>query len=140
MTNSRAQIVATIGPASENEDILLEMIKSGVDVIRFNMSWANTGDHLKHLKSIIKIEKQLGRKIPVIMDLPGPRIQKGREHTYNKEAVSSITEKDEEFIKFGIENVVDYFAVSFVGDSSDVSKCREVVKKIRRSAENNCKN
>lgn len=129
MTQSKAQIVATIGPASENEDVLVEMAKSGLDVIRFNLSWADIDSHSKHIELILDVSKKVGKKIPIILDLPGPRIQTGKNHTYDKDSISSITEKDEEFIKFGVENEVEYFALSFVGSSIDVNKCREIIKK-----------
>jgi pyruvate kinase len=128
MSRSRSQIVATIGPASESEEVLLQMVEAGVDIVRLNLSWADADEHLKHLKTIMTISKKLGRKIPVLLDLPGPRIQDGKSHTYDKEALSSVTDRDREFIKFGIDNVVDYFALSFVGDSRDVSKCRDIIK------------
>lgn len=129
MTQSKAQIVATIGPASEKEEVLLQMVESGVDIIRFNLSWSQLDDHLRHVNLVLEVSKKLNKKIPILLDLPGPRIQKGQVHTYDKGSVSSLTEKDEEFIKFGVENVVDYFALSFVGDASDVSKCREIIEK-----------
>lgn len=129
MSYSRSQIVATIGPASENEDILSAMIEAGVDVIRFNLSWADLADHLRHMDSILKVSRKLGRKIPILLDLPGPRVQTGTTHTYNKDEDRSITEKDEQYIKFGVENVVDYFALSFVNSAEDVINCRDIIKK-----------
>lgn len=129
MSQSRAQIIATIGPSSEKEEVLSEMIENGADVIRFNLSWENLSKHLVHMDTILKVSKKLGKKIPIILDLPGPRIQTGSTHTYNKEEGSSITEKDEEYIKFGVENVVDYFALSFVDSAEDIIKCREIITK-----------
>lgn len=129
MTQSRAQIVATIGPASENEEVLLKMVENGADLIRFNLSWSDLGDHLKHMDLILKVSREAGKKIPIIFDLPGPRVQTGKSHTYDREIESSVTERDENFIKFGVENSVEYFALSFVGDVTDVLKCREIIKK-----------
>lgn len=129
MNQSRAQIVATIGPASENEEVLSQMIEAGADVIRFNLSWADLNEHLKHMDTVLSVSKKLGRKIPIILDLPGPRIQTGSTHTYDKDIDVSITDKDEEYIKFGVENVVEYFALSFVDSAKDVIKCREVIQK-----------
>lgn len=129
MNQSRAQIVATIGPASENEDVLSQIIEAGADVIRFNLSWADLNEHLKHMDTVLSVSKKLGRKIPIILDLPGPRIQTGSTHTYDKDKEVSITDKDEEYIKFGVENVVEYFALSFVDSAKDVIKCREIIQK-----------
>lgn len=129
MNSSRAQIVATIGPSSESEDVLSQMIEAGVDVIRFNLSWADLAAHLKHVDTILKVSRKLGRKIPILLDLPGPRVQTGKTHTYDKDEDKSITEKDKEYIKFGVENVVDYFALSFVNSAEDVVECREIIQK-----------
>ncbi len=129
MSTSRAQILATIGPSSESEDIITQMVDAGVDVIRFNLSWADLDAHLKHMDTILNVSRKLGRKVPILLDLPGPRIQTGSTHTYDKELDTSITDKDEEYIKFGVENVVEYFALSFVDSAKDVIKCREIIQK-----------
>ncbi len=129
MTTSRAQIVATIGPSSESEEVLSQILEAGVDVIRFNLSWADLSEHLKHMDTILKVSKNLGRKVPILLDLPGPRIQTGATHTYDKNENKSITGKDENYIKFGVENVVDYFALSFVNSAQDVIDCRNIIKK-----------
>lgn len=129
MSTSRAQILATIGPSSESEDIITQMVGAGVDVIRFNLSWADLDAHLKHMDTILNVSRKLGRKVPILLDLPGPRIQTGSTHTYDKELDTSITDKDEEYIKFGVENVVEYFALSFVDSAKDVIKCREIIQK-----------
>jgi len=126
-TNSRAQIVATIGPASENPEILIEMIKHQLDVVRMNFSWADLDIRRRQIKDIRKCAGECGRQIPIIIDLPGPRVQKDKDHAYNSQATSSITEQDKNFIKFAAEQNVEYVAVSFVGGPHDVKKCREVV-------------
>lgn len=129
MSTSRAQIVATIGPSSESEEIFSQMLEAGVDVIRFNLSWADLTTHLKHMDTILSVSRKLGRKVPILLDLPGPRIQTGRTHTYDKSEDKSITEKDEEYIKFGVENVVEYFGLSFVNSAEDVIECRKIIQK-----------
>jgi len=53
---NKTKIVATWGPACEDENVMLEMIKSGVDVFRFNFSH---GKHEKHLEGIRKVKKNM---------------------------------------------------------------------------------
>lgn len=120
MTKSRAQIIATIGPSSNKKEMLLAMVENGMDVVRLNLSWADLADHKKHIGLIREIEKELKIKIPIILDLPGPRVQKGKSHTYNKKIESVLTKQDKEFLEFGVKNEVDYFAISFVGSAEDV--------------------
>ncbi len=118
---SRAQIIATLGDTSNGEEMLSAMIENGLDIIRLNMSWGTIEEHKKHITIVRKISKKLDLKIPIIIDLPGPRLQTGRGHSYDKEVKFEITKKDEEFLKFGIKNNVDYFALSFVGTAEDVT-------------------
>jgi len=128
MKISKAQIVATIGPTSSNQEVLSKMIESGVDVVRFNFSWGDLETRTKQFKLIREIEKKFNRKIPIIQDLPGPRVQIKSDHTYNHNSVSSITDQDKEFIKFGIKNGVDYVALSFVRRPEDIRLCREIIQ------------
>lgn len=126
MKHSKAQIVATIGPSSAKREVLKEMILHNMDVARFNFSWSNLEERKAHIALIREVEKELGKKIPIIEDLPGPRVQKEKGHTYVPEAVP--TAHDIELIKFGIANNLDYIALSFVGDSDEVKKCKEIIK------------
>ena len=129
--NSKAQIVATLGPVSSNEKTLKAMIEHNLDVVRLNFSWSNIKQHTDQIELVRKLEGQLNRRIPIIIDLPGPRIQEKVGHTYNHDAISSITKHDEEFIKFAAEQGVEYIAVSFVGSAADIKKCRQLIEQNR---------
>jgi pyruvate kinase len=126
--NSKAQIVATIGPASAKPEILKAMVEHQMDVVRFNMSWGDFETRIAQIVMIREFEKQCGRDIMIVVDLPGPRIQKETGHTYNPLVDSSITTEDENFIKFAVEQHVDYIAVSFVGGPADIQKCRVLIQ------------
>jgi len=76
--SKRTKIVATIGPASDNEDTLRRMILAGLDVVRVNFSHS-THDYLKPIiKRIRKLSKEMGIPIPIIGDLSGPWIRVGK--------------------------------------------------------------
>ena len=75
--SKRTKVVATIGPASDNEDTLRRMILAGLDVVRVNFSHS-THDYLKPIiKRIRKLSEEMGIPIPIIGDLRGPRIRVG---------------------------------------------------------------
>jgi pyruvate kinase len=133
MKNSKAQIVATLGPVSSNEKTLKAMIEHNLDVVRLNFSWSDIKNHERQIELVRKLEMELGRRIPIIVDLPGPRVQEKDGHTYNHHAPSSITKHDEEFIKFSAEQGVEYVAVSFVGKADDIVMCRQLIEKNRGS-------
>lgn len=127
MSNSKVQIVATVGPASSDYAVLSHMVEHGLDVVRFNFTWKEFDERRKQIASIRELEKKHGKHIPIIMDVPGPRIQEGGGHAYDKENPEVLTAYDKECILFGIEEGVDYVAISFVGNDSDVEKCREFI-------------
>ena len=130
MKDSRQQIVASIGPASIKHEVLKAMIDNGMDVVRLNFSWGDLNTRMDTISIVRKMEKEFEKHIPFIIDLPGPRIQKEVGHTYDHALVSAITEHDKEFIKFGVEHSVDYFAVSFVGSALDIFECRKVINEL----------
>jgi pyruvate kinase len=105
------------------------MLEHNLDVARLNFSWANLKIHTTQIELIRKLERELGRRILIIVDLPGPRVQEKEGHTYNHHALHSITKHDEDFIKFAAEQGVEYVAVSFVGKADDITMCRQLIKK-----------
>lgn len=75
--NRKAKIVATIGPASESEEILEELILAGVNVARLNFSHGTHQGHAERLEKIRRISKKLGRSVGILQDLQGPKIRIG---------------------------------------------------------------
>lgn len=125
---SRAQILATLGPNVKTVGDVEKMISAGMNAVRLNFSWGTLDEHAEYIRLTRAAAKNLHRDIPIIIDLPGPRIQEIYGHTYNKETVVAITEKDVEFIKFGIDQKVDYFAVSFVGSAQDILYAKKLIQ------------
>ncbi|MDO8429859.1 MAG: pyruvate kinase [bacterium] len=126
---SRAQIVATIGPASKNYKTILEMAKHQMDVARLNFSHGTYAEHSNYIKNIKLAAKQLKKQIPIIQDLSGPRTQNKSGHHLNEKIKSAITEKDIQDLKFGLKNKVDYVALSYVASGNDIKNLRKLMKK-----------
>src|SRR3954469_12029167 len=72
---NKTKIVATVGPASNSKEMLRSLIKEGVDVFRLNFSHGSHEDHLKVVKNIREINKELGSTISILLDLQGPKIR-----------------------------------------------------------------
>ena len=73
----RAKIVATLGPASANPDMMARLFKAGADVFRINMSHTSQ-DRMRELVTAIRgIERDCGRPIGILVDLQGPKIRLG---------------------------------------------------------------
>ncbi len=74
----RTKILATIGPASEQESILREMIRAGLNAIRCNFSHGSHEDHQKRIELVRRIAAEEGVVIGVLADLQGPKIRVAR--------------------------------------------------------------
>lgn len=204
----RTKIVCTIGPATESEELLHQMIARGMDVARLNMSHGTHEWHEKRIHLIRRLAQEDHRAVAIIMDLQGPKIRTtsvrggsvvlrtgqnliihqeeiagdehriGVNHSEFAEEVSpgqmiliddgmirlnvlrtdeeyvetevivggvlrdrrgvsvpdadfsipSVTEKDETDLSFGMEHGVDYIAISFVRQASDISDVRRRIR------------
>jgi pyruvate kinase len=69
--------VATIGPASSEHGVLVELLRAGVDVVRLNLSHGPLEDHLRRLAAVRAAADEVQRPIAVLADLPGPKIRAG---------------------------------------------------------------
>lgn len=127
--DSKTIIIATIGPASENIETIKEMAKNKVDMFRLNFSWGTHDWHLGLMNKIREVSKIVGKNIPIMQDLSGPRVSDENGHHFGgEENVDSVTEKDIDDLIFGIENNVEYIAMSFVGSARDVIRARDIIK------------
>ncbi len=205
----RTKIVATIGPATQTEEIITDLIKAGVTTFRLNFSHGDHKDHAERIKTIRKVSKKLELDIGILQDLQGPKIRLGRfkdgpvrvkkgdkfsltsnnvdctkiiaNVTYNKLAqevtsgkrillddgkiemivekvdvgnnlleckvtvggvlsnnkgvnfpdvqlsVKALTDKDIEDLKFGLTSGVDWIALSFVRNPSDINEIKNII-------------
>lgn len=129
MESSTTKIIATIGPASDNREIISQLIKNHVDMIRLNFSWESREWHGEIIKIIREEALKLNISIPIIQDLSGPRVQNGDEHHFGgKDNEDIITEKDLADLSYGIEQGIEYVAMSFVGSADDVIRLKKIIK------------
>ena len=71
----KTKIVATVGPASESKESLIQLAKAGVNVFRLNFSHGTHEDHLQRLNTIREIGKELDLNLSILQDLQGPKIR-----------------------------------------------------------------
>lgn len=72
---NKTKIVATVGPASNNKDMLRALAKEGVDIFRLNFSHGTHEDHQKVINIVREINKEEGYQIALLQDLQGPKIR-----------------------------------------------------------------
>jgi pyruvate kinase len=74
----RAKLVATIGPASESEEKLRQLMLAGMDVARVNMSHGEREHHGEVITRIRRVAAELERPLGIMLDLSGPKIRTGK--------------------------------------------------------------
>lgn len=87
----RTKIVATIGPASDTEAGIRDLIESGANVIRFNMKHGDVQWHQERIQRVQKVADELNKPVGILIDLQGPEI---RIETKDKEPLV-VTEGEE---------------------------------------------
>lgn len=74
----RTKIVATLGPASTDPDVIEKLFIAGVDVFRMNFSHGTHDDHRARIDAVRAIEKKTGRPIGIFADMQGPKLRVGK--------------------------------------------------------------
>ena len=71
--NKRTKIVCTMGPACDDENILREMILSGMNVARFNFSHGSHEEHHERMERVKRISRELDIPVGILLDTKAPR-------------------------------------------------------------------
>lgn len=88
----KAKIVATLGPASESREMMIKLIRAGVNVFRINFSHSSHDEAKELIDRIRGINEELGCYVAILADLQGPKIRVGNV------AADALLESGDEFI------------------------------------------
>ncbi len=75
--NRMPRIVATIGPASQEPEILSKLIQAGMDVARLNFSHGTHDDHATLIHRLRELSEEKNKPITILQDLQGPKLRVG---------------------------------------------------------------
>ena len=73
----RTKVVCTLGPATSSPEVILEMVKRGMDLARVNMSHGSRDDHRASMAAVRAASAEVGRPVGIMVDLSGPKIRVG---------------------------------------------------------------
>jgi hypothetical protein len=73
----KTKIVCTIGPATQSEERLTEMLKAGMNIMRLNFSHGDFAEHQGKVDNLRKVMKKTGMKAAIMQDLSGPKFRIG---------------------------------------------------------------
>ena len=75
---NKTKIVCTIGPASESQEVMEEMIRAGMNVARLNFSHGDFESHGIVIEKLRSAAQAVGRRLAIMADLPGPKMRIGQ--------------------------------------------------------------
>ncbi|MCC6507833.1 MAG: pyruvate kinase [Pirellulaceae bacterium] len=78
LSEARTKIVATMGPACDDEAVLIDMVNHGVDIFRINAAHGTRPDFEKKLAAIARVREATGFPVAILLDLAGPKIRLGQ--------------------------------------------------------------
>lgn len=71
----KTKIICTLGPATDKEGVLRELMLEGMDVARMNFSHGSYEDHKKRMDEVKRLRKELGKPVAILLDTKGPEIR-----------------------------------------------------------------
>ena len=74
----KTKIVCTIGPASEKKEVIAELAKAGMNIIRLNFSHGSYEEHLQRMKLAYEVSEETGINLGIMLDTKGPEIRCGK--------------------------------------------------------------
>lgn len=122
-TDNKTKIVATMGPATEDADVLEQMILEGLDICRINFSHGDYSAVKQTINNIRKINKKLNKHVGILGDLQGPKLRIG---IVKNNSVELIAGKEIIFTTTECEGTADRVFMTYNQFPADV-KVGEVV-------------
>lgn len=114
----KTKIVCTIGPTSENEDVLRELIKHGMNAARLNFSHGDYEEHGRRIDMVKKLRNEITAPISIILDTKGPEIRIGN---FKSNEVELIEGQEFTVTTRNIEGDHSIVSVSYDNLHNDVS-------------------
>ncbi|MGN8689555.1 pyruvate kinase [Atopobiaceae bacterium HCP3S3_F7] len=120
MVNKRTKIVCTMGPATEDDDVLRKLIESGMNVARFNFSHGSHDYHRNNIDRVRRISKELGTYVAIMLDTKGPEIRTGLLKDHEK--VTLATGQDVVITTDEVEGTSERFSLDYANLPNEVTK------------------
>jgi pyruvate kinase len=110
LPDHKTKIVCTLGPATEDQEILERMLPAGMDVARLNFSHGDFESHRAMVDRLRAASQKTGKRVAVLADLPGPKIRIGH---LAEEPVTLISDSELTLTTDEIAGTIDRIPVNF---------------------------
>ncbi|MBK3493577.1 pyruvate kinase [Viridibacillus sp. YIM B01967] len=115
----KTKIVCTIGPASETQEILVQLIEAGMNVARLNFSHGSHEEHAVRIEQIREAAKKTGQVVAILLDTKGPEI---RTHSMENDAVELVTGQTIDISMTEVLGNKEVFSITYEKLIDDVEK------------------
>ena len=115
----KTKIICTLGPATDDENVLRDMMLAGMNVARVNFSHSTHEEHLKRIEVVKRLRREMNLPVALLADTKGPEIRIGQFKTKSVTLTEGQTFTLTTRQLIGDTNIV---SVSFNGLPSDVSR------------------
>ncbi|MEJ2620379.1 MAG: pyruvate kinase [Candidatus Thiodiazotropha sp.] len=75
--SNKVKIIGTIGPASDSEAVMQQLLSSGMNVARLNFSHGDFATHQENILKLRRAAEKTGKRLAIMADLPGPKMRIG---------------------------------------------------------------
>lgn len=113
----KTKIVATLGPASSDKEVLRQMFLAGLNVCRLNFSHGAYEDHAKVVQTIRELNEETGLNVAILADLQGPKI---RTNDMENNGVELITGKEVLIVTEKVLGTSEKFSINYAQLPADV--------------------
>ena len=113
----KTKIICTLGPASESEAVLRQMIEAGMNVARINFSHGSHEEHGKKLELLYKLRQEMGVPVAALLDTKGPEIRLGTFANGSEELQAGATFT---LTTVPMEGTAEKVSITFAGLPADV--------------------
>ena len=120
----KTKIVCTLGPATDNGDILRQLMLGGMNVCRFNFSHGDHPSHKKRLDAVLALREELGLPIATLLDTKGPEIRTG---TFDPPKVELVQGQKFTLTTKEIVGSSSIASISFAGLPKDVKQGQRIL-------------
>ena len=115
----RTKIICTLGPATDVDGVLKDMVKAGMNVARFNFSHGSHEEHKSRMDLVKSIRKELGMPVGIMLDTKGPEI---RTKTYKDGKIEIVEGQQFTLTTRDIEGDNTIVSISYEGLPNDVTE------------------
>ena len=125
ISQKRTKIVCTMGPATDDDNVLRELMLNGMNVARFNFSHGSYDYHRKNIERVRRVAAEVGTTIAILLDTKGPEIRTGELVDHQK--VELVTGNTITLTTRDVQGTAECVSITYKGLPGDVEPGTQIL-------------